>query len=154
MKGLKQYNEDLRTLLDDLEDWLNDLKKAHLLERKLFDPKNDITVNSKIAKIPTHLTTYQMFENGKTIPEIARERGLVNETVFGHLAKFAAQGVLDIGRIVATEKIAAFEKEFAGKPGHSSLTDWKNVLPKAFEFYEIRILLNHYTYLEDKKSNA
>ena len=29
---MKQYNEDTRVFLDDLEDYLNDLKQVHLLE--------------------------------------------------------------------------------------------------------------------------
>ena len=90
-----------------------------------------------------------MFENGKTIPEIAKERGLVNETVYGHLAKFAEQGVLDLKRVLAKEKIKTFEKEFK-KGDHGSLNEWKKVLPAEFEFNEIRILINHYNWLKNK----
>jgi polysaccharide pyruvyl transferase WcaK-like protein len=39
VKGLKLYNEDTRTFLDDLEEYLNDLKNVHLLEKPLFDKK-------------------------------------------------------------------------------------------------------------------
>ncbi len=142
-KGLKQYNEDFRVFLDDLEDYLNDLKKVYLLETKLFDTENDIKISTKVAKIPSHILSFQMFEDGKTIPEIAKERGLVTETIFGHLAKFAEQGLLDLTRIFAKEKIAIFEEEYK-KSSHETLTDWKNALPKDFEFNEIRILLNHF----------
>lgn len=149
VKGLKQYNEDFRVFLDDLEDYLNDLKTLHLLETKLFDAKNEVSVTAKIAKIPSHILTYQLFENGKTIPEIAKERGLVTETIFGHLAKFAEQGLLDLSRIFAKEKIKIFEKEFK-KNSHENLSEWKKVLPNEFEFNEIRILLNHYNHQKEK----
>ena len=105
VKGLKQYNEDFRVFLDDLEDYLNDLKTVHLLETPLFDKALDVPVTAKIAKIPSHILTFQLFEDGKTIPEIAKERGLVTETIYGHLAKFAEQGLLDLKRIFDKEKI-------------------------------------------------
>lgn len=41
VKGMKQYNDDTRTFLDDLEEYLNDLKNVHLLDKPLFDQKND-----------------------------------------------------------------------------------------------------------------
>jgi hypothetical protein len=37
---------------------------------------------------------------------------LVKETVIGHLAKFAEQGLLDISRVITSDKIKAFETEF------------------------------------------
>ncbi|MCZ2084929.1 MAG: helix-turn-helix domain-containing protein, partial [Flavobacteriales bacterium] len=140
-KGLKEYNEDFRVFLDDLEDYLNDLKKVHLLEAPLFNQENNITISTKVAKIPSHILTFQLFEDGKTIPEIAKERGLVTETIFGHLAKFAEQGLLDLTRIFDKEKIKTFEKEFK-KNSYETLNDWKKALPNDFEFNEIRLLLN------------
>ena len=151
IKGLKQYNEDFRVFLDDLEDYLNDLKTVHLLETPLFDKALDVPVTAKIAKIPSHILTFQLFEDGKTIPEIAKERGLVTETIYGHLAKFAEQGLLDLKRIFDKEKIKTFEKEFK-KTSHETLNDWKKALPNEFEFNEIRLLLNHFSYKkEDRK---
>ncbi|QDP85792.1 AAA family ATPase [Chryseobacterium sp. SNU WT5] len=148
-KGLKQYNEDFRVFLDDLEDYLNDLKKVNLLESSLFNTDNNVAISTKVAKIPSHILTFQLFEAGKTIPEIAKERGLVTETIFGHLAKFAEQGLLDLTRIFDKEKIKTFEKEFKKNP-HETLNDWKRALPNDFEFNEIRLLLNHFTYKKSK----
>lgn len=146
VKGLKQYNEDFRVFLDDLEDYLNGLKELHLLETKLFDVENDVKVTTKIAKVPSHILTFQLFEEGKTIPEIARDRGLVTETIYGHLAKFAEQGLLDLTRVFDKEKIKTFEKEFKKNSSVETLSDWKKILPNDFEFNEIRILMNHYNF--------
>ncbi|WP_121461017.1 helix-turn-helix domain-containing protein [Chryseobacterium defluvii] len=149
-KGLKQYNEEFKRWLEDIEEYLNSLKEIHLLETKLLDEKNDKEINLKIAKVPSQVLTFQLFEQGKTIAEIALERGLVKETVIGHLAKFAEQGLLDISRVITSDKIKAFEEEFNKKP-HETLTEWKNALPNDFEFNEIRILLNHYNYQKEKE---
>ncbi|MGG5211019.1 helix-turn-helix domain-containing protein [Chryseobacterium sp. MIQD13] len=152
-KGLKQYNEAFRDWLEDTEEYLNNLKEAHLLETKLLDEKNNKEINLKIAKVPSQVLTFQLFEEGKTIGEIALERGLVKETVIGHLAKFAEQGLLDISRVITSDKIKAFEKEFYENP-HESLTEWKNALPNDFEFNEIRILINHYNFKKKKNKTV
>ncbi|MBK1897888.1 helix-turn-helix domain-containing protein [Chryseobacterium paridis] len=150
-KGLKQYNEEFKSWLEDIEEYLNGLKDVHLLETKLLDEKNDKEVNLKIAKVPSQVLTFQLFEQGKTIGEISLERGLVKETVIGHLAKFAEQGLLDISRVITSDKIKAFETEFYKNP-HETLTEWKSALPNDFEFNEIRILINHYNYKKGKNS--
>ena len=151
IKGLKQYNEEIRVFIDDLEDYLQDLKNVHLLETQLFDGKNDVVISNRIVKIPSHVLTYQMFEEGKTISEIAKEKGVMNETIFGHLAKFAEQGVLDIKRIVAKENIKTFETLFKKNPDFTTISEWKNALPKDFEFNEIRVLLNYFTFKDKRK---
>lgn len=148
-KGLKQYNEEFRVWLEDIEEYLNSLKEIHLLETKLLDEKNNQEVSMKIAKVPSQVLTFQLFEQGKTISEIALERGLVKETVIGHLAKFAEQGLLDISRVITSDKIKAFEGVFKNDP-KETLTEWKNALPNDFEFNEIRILINHFNYQKEK----
>ncbi|KQM50310.1 helix-turn-helix domain-containing protein [Chryseobacterium sp. Leaf201] len=148
-KGLKQYNEEFRVWLEDIEEYLNSLKEIHLLETKLLEEKNNKEVSMKIAKVPSQVLTFQLFEQGKTISEIALERGLVKETVIGHLAKFAEQGLLDISRVITSDKIKAFEELFHKDP-KETLTEWKSVLPNDFEFNEIRILINHFNYQKEK----
>jgi len=150
-KGLKQYNEELKNWLEDIEEYLNSLKEIHLLETKLLDEKNDKEVSMKIAKVPSQVLTFQLFEQGKTISEIAMERGLVKETVIGHLAKFAEQGLLDIARVITSDKIKTFEKIFKTDP-KETLNEWKIALPNDFEFNEIRILINHFTYQKEKNN--
>jgi hypothetical protein len=149
VKGLKNYNEELRSWLEDIEDYLNGLKTAHLLETKLLDEKNNKEVSMKIAKVPSQVLTFQLFEQGKTISEIALERGLVKETVLGHLAKFAEQGLLDLSRVITSDKIKTFEKAFKTDP-KETLNEWKTALPNDFDFNEIRILINHYNFLKDR----
>jgi hypothetical protein len=149
VKGLKNYNEELRSWLEDIEEYLNSLKTAHLLETKLLDEKNDKEVSMKIAKVPSQVLTFQLFEHGKTISEIALERGLVKETVLGHLARFAEQGLLDLSRVITSDKIKTFEKAFKTDP-KETLNEWKTALPNDFDFNEIRILINHYTFLKEK----
>ena len=58
---------------------------------------------------------------------------------------------MDLTRIFDKEKLKTFEKEFDQNwEKHQSLSDWKNALPKEFEFNEIRLLLNHYEFKRTK----
>lgn len=150
VKGLKAFNEDFRVWLDDLEEYLKDLKDVHLLETLLFDKEKDAVISMSINKVPTHVLTYQLFQDGKTISEIARERGLVNSTIFGHLSKYAEQNLLDksdLLRIYPKEKVNAFEKVFKQSP-KDNINDWKAALPADFDFGEIRLIWNYYLNLK------
>ena len=150
VKGLKAFNEDFRIWLDDLEEYLKDLKDVYLLETPLFDKEKDTEISMAIKKVPTHILTYQLFQDGKTISEIAKERGLVNSTIFGHLSKFAEQNLLDkndLLRIYPKEKINAFEKLFKQNP-KDNINDWKAILPADFDYGEIRLIWNYYLNLK------
>lgn len=150
VKGLKAFNEDFRVWLDDLEEYLKDLKDVHLLETPLFDKEKDAVISMSINKVPTHVLTYQLFQDGKTISEIARERGLVNSTIFGHLSKYAEQNLLDkndLLRIYPKEKVNAFEKVFKQSP-KENINDWKAALPADFDYGEIRLIWNYYLNLK------
>lgn len=150
IKGLKGYNEEVKILIDDLEEYLNDLKTITLLEKTLLEQKEEIKISSKIAKIPTHILSYQLFENGMSLPEIAKERGLTLSTIYGHFAKIAEQKHIDIERILVKDKVQVFEKEYTKNSNHhQSLTDWKNALPSDFEYGEIRLLLNYFSPKEE-----
>ncbi len=50
----------------------------------------------KLPKPDTKLLSFELYRSGKTIDEIAAERGFVRSTIEGHLAHFVALGELDI----------------------------------------------------------
>jgi uncharacterized protein YpbB len=50
----------------------------------------------KPPKPDTKLLSFEMFQSGKSIEEIAQERGFVVGTIEGHLSHFVEQGELDI----------------------------------------------------------
>ena len=150
--GLKSYNETASTFLDDVGDYLKDLQHLKLLEVPLFQEEKKANLNTNIAKIPSHVITFQMFEDGKSLSDIAKVRGVMKETIFGHLSKFASQGLLDLRRIFSDKKLKTFEKVFEKEAEMEGLNDWKKALPNDFEFNEIRLLLNHFIYWKEKNS--
>lgn len=147
MKGLKEYNEVTRTLLTDLEDYLEDLKRVKLIDYQLFNKAENSEINKAVAKKPSPSITFEMFQNGKSIPEICKARGLMKSTIYGHLAEFASKGLLEIERIVPKERLEIFGKAFAKDKMDWNLTQWRNFLPSEFEFQELGLLVNHFTFL-------
>ncbi|MBF6609652.1 MAG: helix-turn-helix domain-containing protein [Chryseobacterium sp.] len=140
--GLKAYNEDARVFLDDVQDYLQNIQTLRLFDTPLYTEKEIKTVTTKVAKIPAHILTWQLFEKGGSISEIAKERGVLPATIMGHLSKFAETGILnkeDLLRILPKEKIEVFEQLFQ-KERFENLTDWKKQLPADFEYNEIRLL--------------
>jgi len=80
-------------------------------------------------KVPTHEISFQMFREGKSIAEIAQERGLVQRTIFDHLTRYVASGELDVHQFISDdciEKIAGYRR------AHPDVTSLKEV----FEYFD------------------
>lgn len=153
VKGLKQFNEEFRLLLEDLEDYLKHLQNLYLLDVKLLDEDKNVEVSQKVAKVPTQKLTFELFQQGLTPLEIAKERNITLSTVFGHLDKYAGQGELEIERLIASDKIQNFEEKFEKNKEVQLLKEWKELLPDGFEYHEIRLLLSYYNWLESSKED-
>jgi len=62
--------------------------------------KGDQLRRKKVEKGETHRISLQLFKKGKTIAEIAGERGLAHSTVEGHLVRFIGTGEIEVSDIV------------------------------------------------------
>lgn len=82
----------------------------------------------KKVKTDTKIQSLQMFNQGKTIEEIAAERSLHVRTIQGHMAHWIRQGEIDIGQLVPQDALGeitrAFEEQDTRflKPVHESLS--------------------------------
>lgn len=147
-KGLKAYNEVLKGLIDIIGSYLSLLKDARLLDTVLMEGEQ-LVVEKAVSKKPTHVISFQLFEEGKSPDEIATLRSLAKGTILGHLAKMASVGVLALDRLFNQEDIKLFETRFT-QHNFKSITEWKQALPDSWDYNEIRILVNHYTYKSSK----
>ncbi|WP_228452266.1 AAA family ATPase [Chryseobacterium sp. c4a] len=86
-KGLKKFNEETKTFLYDLENYIERLKASYLLDVLLFDKEIEIDTSITVVKKPTHLITFQLFDEGMPPFEIAEKRNLTLATIYRHLAK-------------------------------------------------------------------
>ncbi|MBH8604092.1 DNA helicase RecQ [Thermoactinomyces sp. CICC 10522] len=58
-----------------------------------LSPETDPAASASSDKEPSHLVTYHLYVQGKTIDEIAAERGLVRSTVEDHLLRAGLEGM-------------------------------------------------------------
>lgn len=135
-KGLKKYLQELQDLELLFFGRLREIYKARdlvtafqnqeeLTSANWERPQHTAAVDTTAAgttrqqarskpKSDTKALSLEMFEQGKSIEEIARERSLALTTIQGHLAHWVAQGHLEASRLLppkALEEIkAAFER--------------------------------------------
>lgn len=142
VKGLKSYNAATQMLLTEIKEYLESLQTATLLGTILCSEQKEILLPARASKKASHFESMEMLEQGKTPEEIAQLRRLTLGTVFGHFAKVAALGKLDIKQLFSEDQIKQFRDGLATTQW-SSLNEVKAVLP-AFEFHELRVLINYY----------
>lgn len=87
----------------------------------------------------------KLFREGKSVPEIAEERGLVSATIEGHLAHYVALGELSLENLVALEKQHEIENQLKENK-ELKLKEIKNMLGNDYSYGEIKLVLAHLEY--------
>jgi uncharacterized protein YpbB len=94
-----------------------------------------------------------LFKEGKSISEIAAMRQLTESTVGGHLSSFVRTGELNVLELLSQETINTIlpiVKEVSG----NAVSPIKEILGDDFSYTDIRIVLNHWHWMQLKKVNA
>jgi ATP-dependent DNA helicase RecQ len=88
----------------------------------------------------TALNTYTMYRAGKTIAEIAAERGLAATTIEGHLSIYIYNGSIAIEEMVSEEKKLKIQ-DIVESYGSEKLSPLKEVLGDDYSYGEIRAVI-------------
>ena len=89
----------------------------------------------------TALQTHTLFGNGYSIQEIASQRGLVTNTIEGHLVECIAAGLpVDLARLVSDSDRAQIEKAIA-EHGTEKLKPVRESLPESITYNMIRFVV-------------
>ena len=94
------------------------------------------------AGLSTQGTSLELFKGGKTIPEIAKERGMAISTIEGHLAHFIGTGEIPIENLVEPEKVKAIVK-YLDQHNGGNLSDIRIGLNNQYSYGEIRFVFKH-----------
>jgi hypothetical protein len=121
----------------DLETNINSLPT-----KKVKKPKTE-TGSIKEKKINTKEQTYNLYKQGFTPEEIAKQRGVTVSTVQGHLIPYIATGEIIINDLVSTEKQNLILKALEKFNYEDGLNPIKGNLPADISFSEIRYVLAH-----------
>jgi hypothetical protein len=146
-KTLEKYGEDLVAMVSAY-------RKQHGINKVILPTVKDVPETrepsvKKASPSDTRQISFDMFNKGVAIPGIAKERGLVESTIQGHLCFFVENGQLDIRRLVSSERQRTIEKKLAHVTDHSFKTI-KNELGDDYAYGEIKMVLAHQTFLASK----
>ncbi|HEY9001867.1 MAG TPA: DNA helicase RecQ [Mucilaginibacter sp.] len=96
--------------------------------------------NNRLRSSDTKIETFTLYRSGKTIQEIAAERGLATTTIEGHLSYFVQTGEINVLEFVKEEKIPAI-KDAVESYGYERLSPLKEVLGDNYSYGEIRAVI-------------
>jgi ATP-dependent DNA helicase RecQ len=88
----------------------------------------------------TRVESFTLYRSGKSVAEIATERGLATTTIEGHLSYFVQTGEIDVLEFVTEEKIPAI-KDAVESYGHDRLAPLKEVLGEDYSYGEIKAVI-------------
>ena len=117
------------SLLDALDE--NDVKRSR--ERK---PKP-----KKEPKVPTQEQSFQLYRQGMTVEQIAKERGLTTGTVFGHLARYVQKGDVALDDLLSKERQLQIRRVIQMVGTGETVTAYKSLCPPEVNYDEIRLML-------------
>jgi ATP-dependent DNA helicase RecQ len=141
---LAKYGE---SFLDTIITHCRQHKLSTKINLKTVKPARKSTTKEKPTD--TKKLSMQLFNNGKTISEIAFERQLSEQTVLGHLAFYISSGELDVTKLVAQEKIPAIMSAVK-TVGVSALAPLKEKLGDNYSYGEIKAVVSYMQWLSER----
>lgn len=172
---VKIYVTELKELESHFFKQIGLMKKAEILvnssiENKEFNNElvKDITVDNQRAeqisnikisnekkikkeKIDTKKLSFDLYKKGKSIPEIAKERNLVEGTITGHLAHYVGLGMIDVNELVDEQKFKAIEKIYATNKDIAGFGAFKANLSDDFTYGDIKLVV---AFLQNKNQKV
>ncbi|HFC00583.1 MAG TPA: helicase, partial [Phaeodactylibacter sp.] len=94
-----------------------------------------VPVAPKLFKADTKTISFNLFSKGKTIDEIAKERGFVRSTIERHLGHFVEIGKLNISELIPPEKIKTISDYFS-KNREANSTEVIEALGQEYSYFE------------------
>ncbi|GGG42597.1 helix-turn-helix domain-containing protein [Bizionia arctica] len=109
------------------------------------DETSDLeTSEPKKEKGDTKKLSLNLFKSGKTIPQIAKERELNENTIFGHLSSFISTKEVEITDLMSEVHYKELKK-IIPKTTFENLSDLKHQLDDKYSYGELRLVLETLT---------
>ncbi len=108
-----------------------------------IEPQQDIP----LSKSDTKQTSFDMFNEGFSVAEIAEKRGLTSGTIENHLTHFIAKGKLDINKIMDSERVENVIKIIENNT-FSGLSELRELTGNDYSFNELRMIMKYWEFLD------
>ena len=107
---------------------------------KAANPKRERKEKSNEVKTDTKTLSFNLFKEGKSVSEIAKERNFNISTIESHLAWFVGKGEIDVNEIVSLQKQKLIKEavKMHGALSHKTLIE---NLPNDISYGEIKLVL-------------
>ena len=109
-------------------------------------PEKTSNKKKSSPKGSTRTISLDMFNEGKSIAEIAKERGLVKTTIESHLTFFVEEGLLSIDKLLSSAQQKAIARELSTGE-ESTFGAVKERLGKEYSYNQIKMMFAHQKYL-------
>ena len=109
-------------------------------ERKRRNRKEDKD-KPKEKKISTSEQTYNLFKTGKSVEEIAKERGLTQGTIQGHLVSYILNGDIKLEEVIDEKKINIIKQTIKAVGTESGMNPIKGLCPSDITYNDIRLIM-------------
>lgn len=138
--GEAKVNQYGQQFLDVIAAYTEEHGLSSLMHEKTPKKEKKERVGDKKQKIDTKAASYQLFKEGKSIAEIAKERSFTIQTIEGHLAYFVEQGMVKINELISPDRLLLIEPAMKNFKG-GSITEIKEQVGADISFGEIKLAL-------------
>ncbi|GAB4032467.1 helix-turn-helix domain-containing protein [Spirosoma gilvum] len=125
---VKQLGQEVLRIIKDYLERPKATKESKVKEKKIKEPK-----------IPSTTQTLVLFQTGKTIPEIATERGFAISTIEGHLAQCINRGELNVDAVLPSDRIQLIRTHLETTPS-ATFTELIQSIGNGVTYSEIRFV--------------
>ncbi len=129
-----------RVRIERYGDDITDIIRSYCLANEIPLPEDPPPKKKKPDK-STYEISLEMFRQGLTPEQIARERQLTEETIWRHLSRFIPGGEVPLEALIAEERFAEIKKIWEAKE-FQSLSEFKEYAGEDYTWRELRLVMD------------
>ena len=129
-----------RLLEKVLQQWRDNTLSGKLMEApiEIAQPKE------KKKRISTYEQTLLLWQQHKSIPQIAAERKIHERTIYDHMARLVGEGKIEVTELLSTDEISTLEAAFA-QSSEDTLTAIREIVGEEYPWETLKIFKAYYT---------
>ena len=123
-----------------LQQWRDNTLSGKLME----DPVEIAQLKEKKKRISTYEQTLLLWQQHKSIPQIAAERKIHERTIYDHMARLVGEGKIEVTELLSTDEISTLEAAFA-QSSEDTLTAIREIVGEEYPWETLKIFKAYYT---------
>ena len=94
----------------------------------------------KEPKIPTKEVSFNLYQQGMTVDQIAVERGFTKGTIIGHLTSYVKEGKVGLRALISSAHEKKIREFMEAHPEMEHFSEIKEALGTGIDYYEIKLI--------------